>query len=173
MTRFNFNAQPPSPRQKVGATIRDCGGINTFAHETEIGDNQLTVGKNVDLSTIGKIKKRLGKHRVLSDPGGTAVVGMMYFKAPSVDERMIMVQGTDIYQSTVPLDTTGNWNALSVPNVTANVYSTAMCNAETKIFISNGTDSVKYHNGAGVLECGTANTDPPKGKVLVYHNNRM
>lgn len=173
MTLFNNRKTQLQPRQKVGGAIRDCGGINTFANETEIQDNQLTVGQNIDLSTVGKIKKRLGKNRVLNDPGGASVVGMIYFKAPSVAERMIMVQGTTIYQSTLPLATSGNWSDLSVPNVTANTYSTAMCNAESKIFISNGTDSVKYHNGAGVLECGTANTDPPKGKVLAYHKNRL
>ena len=172
MTRFNYTQVNKQPRQPIGGIIRDCGGINTFAHETEINDNQLTVGNNLDLSTVGKIKKRFGKNRVLNDPGGSSVVGLMYFKAPSVDERMIMVQGTSIYQSTLPLETTGSWLDLEVA-VTANQYSTAMVNAEEKIFISNGTDVVRYHNGAGVLDCTDTNTDPPKGRVLAYHKNRL
>jgi hypothetical protein len=172
MTRFNYIQAQPVSRQVTGGAIRDCSGINTFAHETEIKDNQLTIGKNLDLSTIGKVKKRLGKNRVLNDPGGTAVVGLLYFKAPTVDERMIMVQGTSIYQSTLPLETSGNWTDLSL-TITADQYSTSMVNADEKVFISNGTDTVKYHNGAGVLECGDENTDPPKGKVLVYHKNRL
>jgi len=172
MTRFSFIPVQPKNRQKVGGIIRDCGGVNTFAYETEIKDNQLTVGKNIELSTVGKIKKRLGKNTVLDDPGGAAVVGMLYFKAPTVDERMVMVQGTSIYQSTLPLATSGNWSDLSL-TMTANQYSTSMVNADEKVFISNGTDTVKYHNGAGVLECGDTNTDPPKGKVLAYHKNRL
>ena len=172
MTRFNILPGQPQPRQKIGGAVRDCGGVNTFAHETEINDNQLTVGKNIDLSVLGKIKKRLGINRVLNDPGGNAVVGLLYFKAPGVDERMIMVQGTSIYQSTSPLETSGSWSDLSV-SVTSDIYSTAMINADNKVFISNGTDVVKYHNGAGVLECGDTNTDPPKGKVLAYHKNRL
>ena len=173
MTRFNPLPVQFNQRQRIGGVVHDCGGINTFAHETEIKDNQLTVGKNLDLSTVGKIKKRLGRNRVLNDPGGNAVVGLIYFKAAAVDERMIMVQGTTIYQSTLPLATSGSWSDLTVSNVTADKYSTTMCNAEEKIFISNGTDTVKYHNGAGVLACTDTNTDPPKAKVMVYHKNRL
>jgi hypothetical protein len=99
---------------------------------------------------------------------------MQYLKAPSVDERMIHICNRRAYQSTVPLSTTGSWSDIEGANRwTLNTYSTAMILGDNKVFITNGTEVVAYHNGAGILECGDTNTDPPKAKVGVYFKNRL
>ena len=167
------NSQVPDDRPLV-VNIRDWAGINTFNHETEIQDNQATVAYNANLSTIGKAKKRLGSVQVLNDPGGNAVVGLHYFNAPNVDERMIHIQGKRVYDSTSPLATTGSWvDVEGSDGFTEDIRSTSMILADDRTYITNGEDPVHYHNGAGIIEEGDESNDPPFCKVGCYFKNRL
>jgi len=175
MTPFNRFARNSAPdTQPLRVDVRACTGINTFNHETEIQDTQSTVLKNSDIAIFGKIRKRLGSNLVLNDPGGNAVVVLNYFNAPSVDERMVMITGLRIYDSTSPLATAGSWTDIEGSDgFTADTYTTAMVIADDKLFVSNGTENVHYHNGSGITDAGSGSTNPPKGKVLAYFKNRL
>lgn len=170
MTPYN----PTLQSQALRVHIRGSKGINTFNAETEIQDDQLTVGNNIDLSTIGKIKKRLGFNQVLDDPGGASVVALHYFNAPNVAERMVHIQGARVYDSTSPLAVSGSWVDIEgADGFTANTYSTDMIIADDRTYITNGTDPVHYHNGAGIIQESDQSVDPPFCKVGAYFKNRL
>jgi len=162
-----------TPSNKIRIDARYCKGVNTFNDSSEIHDNEIQTGNNIVVDTLGKIKKRLGANKVLNDPGGRPVVALGYFNAPNVDERMVQVQDTAIYDSTLPLATSGSWTDRTGSNtITADQYATDMTVCDDKLFITNGKDYVHYHNGAGIIEEGDENTDPPFCKIGCYHKNR-
>lgn len=150
------------------------GGMNTRQHETEINDNQLTIGYNIDLSTIGKKKKRLGRKQVLNDLGSNPIVTLAYLAAPSVAERMCCIHNLRIYKSTDASAESGNWVDIdSTDRFTADTYNTATVVAGDELFISNGVNNVFSYDGTGVSDEGSATTDPPKGQSLAYFQNRL
>lgn len=170
MTPYNANIDS----QPLRVDVRACKGINTYHYETEIEDNQLTVGNNIQLDSYGRLLKRLGTNRVLNDPGGNAVVALGYFNAPNVDERIIQIQGTGIYDSTSPLATSGNWVDKTGSNtITADQYATDMIICDDRTYFTNARNPVYYHNGAGAIAEGDDTTDPPFCKVGCYHKNRL
>ena len=160
---------------RVTVDIPDSsGGINTRFHETEIQDNQMTVAYNLDLSTPGKKKKRLGNLAVLDDLGATPILGLIYQKAPSVDARMAFVFGKRMYKSTDPLNTSGSWVDIdSTDHFTNNLTTTVSILAGDLLFFTNGTDNVFSYNGTSITDEGATTTDPPKAKCLAYFKNRL
>lgn len=184
----NSAASPDDKRLTIN--VQDSsGGINTRFHETEIQDNQMTVAYNIDLSTPGKKKKRLGNLSVLNDLGALPIHGLIYQKAPSVDARMVFVYGSRMYKSTLPLETSGSWVDIdSTDHFTSNVLTTVSILAGDILFFSNGTDGVHSYNGTSITGYSTdsaydddaATTDPatstywiPQGKCLAYFKNRL
>jgi hypothetical protein len=150
------------------------GGINTRFHETEIQDNQVTVGYNMDISTPGKKKKRLGANTVLNDLGSTPILGLTYLKAPSVDPRMCFIHGKRMYKSTLPLETAGSWVDIdSTDHFTNNTLTTVSILAGDELFFSNGTDNVFSYDGTSITDEGATTSDPPKGKCMAYFKNRL
>lgn len=150
------------------------GGINTRQHETEIQDNQLTIGYNLDLSTLGKKKKRLGSNNVLDDLGALPINVLIYLQAPSVDARMCHIYGQRLYKSILPLETSGSWIDIDSTNhFTSNQTSTVSILAGDELFFSNGTDNVFSYDGTSITDEGATSTDPPKGKCLAYFKNRL
>ncbi len=160
---------------RLTVNIQDSsGGINTRFHETEIQDNQMTVAYNIDLSTPGKKKKRLGNVAVLNDLGALPIHGLIYQKAPSVDARMVFIYGSRMYKSTLPLETSGSWVDIdSTDHFTSNVLTTVSILAGDELFFSNGTDNVFSYNGTSITDEGATTADPPKGKCLAYFKNRL
>jgi hypothetical protein len=134
----------------------------------------MTVAYNLDISTPGKKKKRLGNVAVLDDLGATPILCLIYLKAPSVDARMVHVFGQRMYKSTLPLETSGFWTDIdSSDHFTDNQTSTVAVLAGTKLFFSNGTDNVFSYDGTSITDEGATDTDPPKGKCLAYFKNRL
>lgn len=161
---------------RLTVNVQDSsGGINTRFHETEIQDNQMTVAYNIDLSTPGKKKKRLGNVAVLDDLGALPIHGLLYQKAPSVDARMVFVYGQRMYKSTLPLETSGSWVDIdSTDHFTSNVLTTVSILAGDSVLFSNGTDNVFSYNGTSITDEGSdADVDPKKGKCLAYFKNRV
>lgn len=161
--------------QRLTLNISDSsGGINTRFHETEIQDNQMTVAYNVDISTPGKKKKRLGALTVLNDLSNTPILGLIYQKAPSVDPRMVFINGQRMYKSTDPLNTSGSWVDIdSTDHFTNNLTTTVSILAGDLLFFTNGTDNVFSYDGTSITDEGDTNTDPPKAKCLAYFKNRL
>jgi len=150
------------------------GGINTRFQAEEIENNQMTVAYNLDISTPGKKKKRLGNLTVLNDLGATPILGLIYQKAPSVDSRMAFIFGKRMYKHTDPLNTSGFWTDIdSTDHFTNNLTTTVSILAGDKLFFSNGTDNVFSYDGTSITDEGATSTDPPKGKCLAYFKNRL
>ena len=176
LTRDQYNT-PVSDDKPISVNIPDSsGGVNTRQHETEIKDTEMTVGYNIDISTIGKKKKRLGINTVLNDLGSTPILDLAYMKAPNVDERMVHVWDKRVYKETDPIATSGNWTDIHGGDLlTTNLTTTRMCVTGDLCFITNGTDNVFSYNGTSMTDEGdnTANANPPAGKVITYFLNRL
>ena len=52
------------------------GGVNTRMNEIEISPNELTIAYNLDISTLGVTKKRLGMLSVLNDLSDYPIIGL-------------------------------------------------------------------------------------------------
>ena len=150
------------------------GGLNTRMQQEEIELTQLTAALNIDLSTRGKKKKRLGNVSVLNDLGTNPIVILKHLQAPSVATRMCMVWNKRLYKHTEPLTTSGNWTDIdSTDRFTADQFTTAAVVAGGVLWITNGTDEVCSYNGTGITDYGTNTDDPPLGKVIAYFQNRL
>jgi hypothetical protein len=153
-------------------SITFVSGVNNQAEANLIPNDKAVTLQNAEISTQG-VMKRLGSNTVLNDPGGNAVVGLHYLKVSQTDERMIQVQSTNIYDSTLPLATSGSWVERGSSKVTADQHSTALITAENRLYGSNGKDKVWYHNGSGIIQESDENVDPPFGRVMAYMKNRL
>lgn len=173
MTPFNVpKLQTPSDPELLLNVPDSSGGLNTTAHETEIADNQLTIAYNIDLSSIGKKKKRLGANKVLDDLGALPIDVLIYLKAPSVAERMVHIYGQRMYKHTTPLETSGSWTDIDSTNhFSENQTATMAIEAGSNLIFTNGADVVHYYNGTSITDCGDTNTDPPLAKCLAYFKN--
>lgn len=151
------------------------GGVNTRQHETEIQDNQLTVGDNINTSTMGKIKKRLGSNMTLDDLGDNhPILALNYLNAPGVDPRMCFIYNRRLYKSTDPINTSGSWVDIdSTDHFTADIASTDSILAGDIIMYSNGTDNAFSYDGTSITDEGATATDVPKAKCLAYFKNRL
>lgn len=174
LPRDQFSVEVPDDQYITIDVPDSSGGINTRFHATEIQNNQLTVAYNLDISTPGKKKKRLGNLAVLDDLGTTPILGLIYQKAPSVDARMVFIFGQRMYKSTDPLNTSGNWVDIDSTNhFTNNLTTTVSILAGDLLFFTNGTDDVFSYNGTSITDEADTNTDPPKAKCLAYFKNRL
>ena len=150
------------------------GGMNNVQHETEIADNQLTVAYNIDLSSSGKKKKRMGANTVLDDLGALPIDVLCYLQAPSVASRMVHIYGKRMYKSTDPLATSGFWVDIdSSDHFTDNQTSTMCIEAGSNLVFTNGTDNVFSYDGTSITDAGNLNTSPPRGKCLTYFKNKL
>jgi hypothetical protein len=160
--------------QKISVDVADSsGGINTRFHETEIQDNQMTVAYNIDITTPGKKKKRMGCVDVLNDLGATPINNLIYLKAPGVDPRMCVQFNNRLYKSTDPLNESGSWIDIDSSDHFDNLTSMVSILAGDILFFTNGTNNVFSYDGTSITDEGNTNTTPPRAKCLTYFKNKL
>jgi hypothetical protein len=144
-------------------------GMNTKSHASLIGPTECVSLKNIDLSEIGNLKKRLGYVTFDNDVGSLPFNNMVRFNPSGGTNSILGVEGTNLRYSTGA----GTWSAAIKSNLTSDLY-TLFVVGKNVCLVSNGTENV--HSVAAnfaVSDEGDTNTDPPKGTVGVFFNSRF
>lgn len=143
-------------------------GMNSYDAATEIGDTECVDIQNGLVSEEGLIVQRKGLTDIGDSISGAARnYGLGTLEVSGV-ANLYRVDATNWYR----LSGTSNW--VSVKSNLTNALESVMEQAKGLLFLSNGTDNVHSINGSNtVTDEGDTNTDPPKGTIYEFHDNRM
>lgn len=136
--------------------IDDLGkGLNLFTRDTMLKDNECAVGYNVWATGKNSIKKRNGivKMCTIVAASGAPIDGLgTYYNGAT--RHLVAMCGGKLYSVE-----TGSAVALSSnPATAANFTSskrTDFCQAGGKLFIANGTEDIRYFDGAVRIQTGS------------------
>lgn len=141
------------------------GGQLSSVRVNLLKDVQYAESKNMDIDKFGSITTRRGTGIVgatLTDP----IDGLTFFDAPSYEELLAVSDGV-LYKSTG-----GSWSTQSgyTPSAGANVEFAQLVD---KVYMTDNNGNVHSYNGSTVADELHTSTDPPRGKFLVTHTNRL
>jgi len=137
-------------------------GMNSRGHPQLIGPTQLEVGRNLDLTQLGRNKKRAGFATVANDVGAADFTNLVRFNPRGGSDILLGMEDTNLRKWTG----SGNWSAALDSGFTATDYTLLLPGNDICI-ISNGTDNVHYIDNADtVTDCGDLTADAPKGALV-------
>lgn len=157
------------PVQKKAIRRSLITGMNTKSHASLIGQTECVSLKNIDLSQLGKTKKRLGYITFDDDVGSLPFNNMVRFDPSGGTNCILGVEGTNLRYSTG----SGSWSAAIKSNLTSDLY-TLFIIGKNNCLVSNGIENV--HSVAAnfaVTDMGNTSADPPRGTVGVFFNSRF
>lgn len=146
--------------------LRASRGQNSQDEPDSIGLDEVASLQNADISSRGISATRPGTTLIANTPAATAVLGLQHFYPEGGTKQLLMVAGATLYNWTA----SGNWNSLYA-SLTTGLRTNILIGGK-KALLLNGTDDPPYYDGATVTAGGSANTDPPKAKFGIYHQNR-
>ena len=154
--------------QPIVISVKDIAGENTYLDSASIPDNISTKLLNVDINIAGERTKRKG-YALIGDDLGSKTINSLGAFAAAVGGAQKLYMSTN--GSWYELDTEGGtWS--SIQGSLSEVDSEFVV-AENLCFIINTTDNVHSYDGTTVTDEGNTNTDPPRGKVGCYFQNRF
>lgn len=141
-------------------------GVNTFTRDTMINDTE--AAEALEVWSVGKnsVRKRPGYALAITLPSSAAVVGLGTYYNGSTRELLAM-SGGRLYR----IDpVAGSYAALGG---TASAFTTNLrtdfCQAGGKVFLQNGTDTLRYYDGSTI----TAQTNGVIGKWLIFYKSSL
>lgn len=144
------------------------GGYNSKDPDIAVSDNELTGGRNIDISPDHALSSRLG-HTLVGNFIGTTtkILGMIAHEPAGGTAELLSVYDTSIMRYT-----SGLWVALTGATMTTDLpVDYAHFPLTAKTYIINGTDHVvKYASGTSADQTDTAFK---KGKYIVHYKNRL
>ena len=151
--------------QKTGAqseqVIYDnlAKGINTFTRDTMINEQEAAEATNVWAVGKNSIKKRPGTVLLCNISGVGKIDGMGTYYDGSTRHLLAMAGGS-LYRidTGTPTLISAGWTS---------GLRTDFCQAGGKVFISNGTDALKYYNGSTI----TVQTNGIIGKYSIFYKS--
>ena len=145
-------------------------GQNSKDQPDAIPINKVTTLQNFDTNARGVCVTRTGTTMIADDTGtNLRVPGLHHFYIDGGTKYLTRVNST-AWES---WDGSGNWTALSGATLTSDLI-TNFVNAGGRQFLLNGTDNVfSTANGTSATDEGNTNTDPPKSRFGIYHQNML
>lgn len=137
-------------------------GINVFARDTMLTEEESVIGLNV--WGVGKqsIRKRPGTKLLATISAVSKVDGIASYVTNSVRELLALAGGT-LYKVQ-----TGTPTSISGKTYTSGLR-TDFCQAGGKVFIQNGTDNLSEYAGSTIADT----TNGQKGKWLIYYKSSL
>jgi hypothetical protein len=140
-------------------------GINTFARDTMLKKDETADATNVIPTGKASLMKRPGVALMATASTASAIDGLGTFYATGVNQLLSMAgghlyqiqSGTAVQVSAYPA-TAGTWTANK---------RTDFCQAGANVYISNGTDEMRYYDGTTVRN----RTNGVVAKYMIYYKN--
>lgn len=142
------------------------GGYNTRDNDSDVKDDELTGGQNVDLNPDTTISKRKG-HALHGNYLGntTGILGLVDHSPQGGTSELLYVYDTKIYRDSSGIPLTG------VTLTTNKKIDYAYHPFTSKTYVVNGTDNVvKYVSGASGDQ---TDSSFKKGKFIEYYQSRL
>ena len=153
-------------KQIKNLQLDDLGkGINSFTRDTMIADNECTDGYNVWAVGKNSVAKRPGIGKLCTIAGGNPIDGLGVY-VNGAERKLVAMSGGALYSVE-----TGSAVALSAASATAGAFTsgerTDFVQAAGKLFIANGTEKIRYFDGA--VREDTANS--VVASYLIYYKS--
>lgn len=147
-----------------------AAGQNSLDEPDSIRPDQLATLQNADTIRGGLRKTRDGLTKAADDSDQGRVLGMNRFYVDGGTKFLTRVVDDEWqYWDGVA----GSWTAISSVTLTAGLIAN-MVVAGGRQFVLNGTDNVfSTANGTAGTDEGNTNTDPPKTRFGIYHQNML
>ena len=144
-----------------------AGGQNNRDFEGTLGPTEAARVYNAVIEDNGVIKKRDGLTLLGDDTGNNAILGIGVFTHSTAGATLVRAETTVVKRlagSSWTNITTGLTTGLPTEFIVAN----------NLLFILNGTDRIRYSNGAfSITTFGSGSDDPPLAKIGVFLKERM
>lgn len=149
-----------------------AGGQNTRINPSSIGEDELSIAYNLDLSVPGQADKRPGITVIGNDSGGRTMAMAPYYPTGGTP-AVYLVETTNVKKWTG----SGNWSAALTSGLTTDLDSQFTQGGESGenevLFLQNGTDNPQRINNTDTFQdLGSGATSPPKSTINLFFNNR-
>jgi len=159
------------------------GGVNSRMHASSIADNQVSVLKNADISTIGEVNKRLGSVQIADDVSNNSVNHLHNYIRQGYTDDLLMIESNDIYANE---NEASSWTWVTSATASADVWGSVQAKEsglvpDDIVIIQNGTDNpLRLHKDSSenwaIQDLGTttgASGSCPKSNVMCWYGNRI
>lgn len=148
------------------------GGQNTRINAGSIGEDELTVAYNVDLSVPGQADKRPGLTVIGNDSGGRTLAMSAYYPTGGTP-AIYLTETTNVKKWTG----SGNWSSALYSSLTTGLDTQFIQGGESGeneiLFVQNGTDNpLRINSADSFQDLGSGATSPPKSPIMLWFNNR-
>lgn len=149
-----------------------AGGQNTRLDSGSIGEDEVTIAYNADLSVPGNTDKRPGISVIGNDSGGRTMAMSPYYPTGATG-GIYLVETTNVKKWTG----SGNWSAALYSALTTGLDSQFIQGGESGenevLFLQNMTDNALRINSSDTFQgLGSGGTSPPKSLISIFFNNR-
>ena len=171
MTRYNVRYGGQDDRLLVEDCQDVSGGENNRIDASKIGNNQATKLQNVSIKIPGERTKRKG-YTVFDKEiaGDKKVEGLAAYSSTSGGaQKLYVVSNGKLYEASSGV----SWGAAITGYTALTAAEVWMVVADNLLCIGSQSNNVRTYNGSDITDEGDTNTDPPKGKVATYFQNRL
>jgi hypothetical protein len=149
-----------------------AGGQNTRINASSIGEDEVIIAYNTDLSVPGQVDKRPGLTLIANDSGGRTLSMSPYYPTGGTN-AIYLVETTNVKKWTG----SGNWSSALYSSLTTGLDTSIIQGGESGenevLFLQNGSDTPLRINSSDTFQdLGSGGTAPPKTLIQIFFNNR-
>ena len=146
------------------------GGQNSMDLPDVLQPNQGVTVKNVVLSRKGRLTKRKGQDLHANDINNTAFTGLGTFYPDTSTSYILAASGPSIVRSDAD---EASWVTVNPSNWLTSGQNTEFEQANSIVFVLNGTDNTPSYTGTRWVPGSTYPTSPPTGRVAAWLRNYL
>lgn len=165
-------ASPATNQTPLYVSRKVVSGQNTRQDPSRIGDDEVTVAYNVDLSTPGRTEKRPGQTLIGNDVGTRTYALSPYYPTGGT-ASLYRVEGVNVRKWTG----SGNWSSALYSSLTSGLETTITQGGESGenevLFFQNlQQTALRMNSSDSFQDLGSGATSPPQSLYNLFLNNR-
>lgn len=166
-------------RKILQETLDKWKSVNKLVSKTQVDDDELVDGQNVQFVEDGKIQCPRDGQAYYGSESGTKVTGLFPYYGSDGTKELLRIEGTNLQKYSA-----GSWSNVSGATYTDELNTNGVL-AYDKLYLENGTDNLTYYDGtsintftaisaptiSNVARTGTTGTYTYSYKVTAVTNN--
>lgn len=121
-------------------------GLNTLVSNTQIRNDELSVGTDITLVEDGKVQCPRDGQSYYGNTDGSRVTGLFTFYKSDGTEELLRSVGTALKKYNA---STSNWDTISGNTYTTGLNTNGVM-AYDRLYLCNGTDALTYYDGTSI-----------------------